>query len=224
MIDTNPHRRWRAPTGPLGRIHARAARLGAGGAGRGAGFRGWRRRDEGHSRLGLAAEEGVSLIEVMVSALMVGFIVIATFNGFNAVNHTTADERTHDQAIQLAAQSLEELRSDSAATLDPIEKIKGVGTRPRLHADDGRREVHDHPERPNGSPTTTRTRLQRLQQRTLQARPATTCGSPRGELAAARNRETATAEAVQHHHPPRRLGLGSRRRSTAAPPSSRSPA
>jgi len=69
----------------------------------------------------LAAEAGVSLIEVMASALMVGFIVIATFTGFNAVNHTTADERTHDQAAQVAAQSLEEMRSDSAATLDTIE-------------------------------------------------------------------------------------------------------
>jgi hypothetical protein len=63
----------------------------------------------------------------MVSALMVGFIVIATFTGFNAANHTTADERTHDQAAQLAAQSLEEMRSDSAATLDTIEKVAGVG-------------------------------------------------------------------------------------------------
>ena len=61
------------------------------------------------------------MIEVMASALMVGFIVIATFTGFNSINHTTADERTHDQAAQLAAQSLEELRSDSAATLDTIE-------------------------------------------------------------------------------------------------------
>ena len=58
---------------------------------------------------------------------MVGFIVIATVTGFNAANHTTADERTHDQAAQLAAQSLEEMRSDSAATLDTIEKVAGVG-------------------------------------------------------------------------------------------------
>ncbi|HXB64815.1 MAG TPA: hypothetical protein VNV42_08090 [Solirubrobacteraceae bacterium] len=63
----------------------------------------------------------MSMIEVLVSALMVGFIVIATFTGFNSVNHTTADERSHDQAAALAAQSLEELRSDSAATLDTIE-------------------------------------------------------------------------------------------------------
>ncbi len=99
MIDTNLFRRRRAPRGQLGRIHARV----------------------GHAHSGLAAQDGVSLIEVMVSALMVGFIVIATVTGFNAANHTTADERTHDQAAQLAAQSLEEMRSDSAATLDTIE-------------------------------------------------------------------------------------------------------
>jgi Tfp pilus assembly protein PilV len=101
MINTNPLRRQRAPRGQLERSHAHT---------------------------GLAAQDGVSLIEVMVSALMVGFIVIATFTGFNAANHTTASERTHDQAAQLAAQSLEEMRSDSAATLDTIEKVAGVGT------------------------------------------------------------------------------------------------
>jgi Tfp pilus assembly protein PilV len=72
------------------------------------------------SKLALGAEEGISLIEVMISALMVGFIVIATFTGFNNVDHTTADERAHDQAAVLAMQSLEELRSDSAATLDGL--------------------------------------------------------------------------------------------------------
>jgi Tfp pilus assembly protein PilV len=103
MMHTNPFRRRRVPWGQLGRSHAK-------------------------SHANLAADDGVSLIEVMVSALMVGFIVIATFTGFNAVNHTTADERAHDQAAQLAAQSLEEMRSDSAATLDTIESAKHVYT------------------------------------------------------------------------------------------------
>ena len=106
MINTNPFRRRRAPKG-LRRSHAPAAL---------------------RARTGLAAQDGVSLIEVMVSALMVGFIVIATVTGFNAADHTTADERTHDQAAQVAAQSLEEMRSDSAATLDTIEKVNGIGS------------------------------------------------------------------------------------------------
>lgn len=70
----------------------------------------------------LAAEEGLSLIEVMISMLMLGFIVIATFNGFNAASRSTVEQRSHDQAAMLAAQSQEELRSDSADTLDAIEE------------------------------------------------------------------------------------------------------
>jgi type II secretory pathway pseudopilin PulG len=102
MIDTNPLRRLRAPTGLLGRIRAR--------------------------RAGLAAEDGVTLIEVMVSALMVGFIAIATFNGFDVATGATTEERFHDQAALLAAQSQELLRSDSAATLDPLEAAAHVYT------------------------------------------------------------------------------------------------
>ncbi|MGH2854183.1 MAG: type IV pilus modification PilV family protein [Solirubrobacteraceae bacterium] len=95
MIDTNLLRRWRAPTGQLSRIRARCG--------------------------GPGTEEGFTLIEVIVSALLVGFIAIATFNGFDVANRTTADQRHHDQAVVLAAQSQELLRSDSAATLDPLE-------------------------------------------------------------------------------------------------------
>jgi type II secretory pathway pseudopilin PulG len=102
MIDTKFLRRWRAPTGQRSRMRAR--------------------------RGGLAGEEGLTLIEVMASALMVGFIAIATFNGFDAATHATADERFHDQATLLAAQSQELLRSDSAATLDPLEAAAHVYT------------------------------------------------------------------------------------------------
>ena len=74
------------------------------------------------SRRGLAAEGGLSLIEVMISMMMLGFIVIAVFTGFNAASRSTVEQRSHDQASLLAAQSQEELRSDSAATLDTIEE------------------------------------------------------------------------------------------------------
>ncbi len=114
MIDTNPLRRWRAPTGLLGRIRTRR---GEGSAEQGAG---------GLARL--AAEDGITLIEVMASALMVGFIAIATFNGFDAATGATAEERFHDQAALLAAQSQELLRSDSAATLEPLEHAAHVYT------------------------------------------------------------------------------------------------
>jgi type II secretory pathway pseudopilin PulG len=74
----------------------------------------------------IAAEEGFTLIEVIVSALLVAFIAIATFNGFDVANRTTADQRHHDQAVVLAAQSQELLRSDSAATLDTIQEAAHV--------------------------------------------------------------------------------------------------
>jgi type II secretory pathway pseudopilin PulG len=64
----------------------------------------------------------------MVSALMVGFIAIATFNGLSVATGATADERSHDQAALLAAQSQEALRSDSAATLDAIEESAHIYT------------------------------------------------------------------------------------------------
>jgi Tfp pilus assembly protein PilV len=85
-------------------------------------------RRGGARRGDLGAEDGIGLIEVMVSALMMGFIVIATFNGFNAVNHTTANVRASDQAAVLAAQSLEEMRSDSATTLDTLQSVPHIYT------------------------------------------------------------------------------------------------
>lgn len=102
MINTNFLRRLRAPTGPLRKVRARC------GSARG--------------------EEGLTLIEVIVSALLVAFIAIATFNGFDVAARTTADQRYHDQAVVLAAQSQEALRSDSAATLDPLERTAHVYT------------------------------------------------------------------------------------------------
>ncbi len=103
MIDTNPLLRWRAPSGLRERVHARRERL--------------------------AGEEGLTLIEVMISALMVGFIAIATFNGLAVATDATASERFHDQAALLAAQSQESMRSDSAATLDAIEESAHVYTK-----------------------------------------------------------------------------------------------
>ena len=176
MINTNPFRHRRAPTGQLRRSHARAR---------------------------LAAETGLSLIEVMASALMVGFIVIATFTGFNAVNHTTADERAHDQAAQLAAQSLEEMRSDSAATLDTIEfPAKHVYTQTV-----GGREVHDHPVGQMVSRQQRNRVLQRLQQRTLQPGRRLSADRHRSHLATTGSPETETADAVQPITPPDGSGL-----------------
>ena len=67
------------------------------------------------------SQDGFLLIEVIVSALIVGLIVVATFTGFDVVNRSTTDERLHDEAAVLAAQSQEQLRSDPANVLAALQ-------------------------------------------------------------------------------------------------------
>jgi Tfp pilus assembly protein PilV len=66
-------------------------------------------------------DDGFALIEVIISALLVGFIVIALLTGLDAAGRATADERFHNEAAVLAAQSQEALRSDPASSLDTIQ-------------------------------------------------------------------------------------------------------
>jgi Tfp pilus assembly protein PilV len=73
------------------------------------------------TRLPPASEAGDTLIEVLISAMLVGLIVIGTLTGFNAATRVSADQRHHNQAAVLAAQSQELLRTDSAATLDALQ-------------------------------------------------------------------------------------------------------
>ncbi len=68
----------------------------------------------------LASEAGDTLIEVIISALLTGLIVVAVFTGFNETNKVSQDERAHNQASVLAAQSQEQLRSDPATTLNAL--------------------------------------------------------------------------------------------------------
>jgi len=57
----------------------------------------------------------------MISALLVGMIVVATLTGFDVVGRASADQRQHNEAIGLAAQSQEQLRSDPADTLTTLQ-------------------------------------------------------------------------------------------------------
>ncbi len=68
-----------------------------------------------------SGEDGFLLIEVMMSALLVGLIVVSTFTGFDVATRISADQRHHDQAVLLAAQSQDQLRSDPATALDALE-------------------------------------------------------------------------------------------------------
>jgi Tfp pilus assembly protein PilV len=65
-------------------------------------------------------EEGFLLIEVMISALLVALIVTASFNGLDVATKLTVDQRHHDQAALIAAQSQEQLRSEPATALDVL--------------------------------------------------------------------------------------------------------
>ena len=68
-----------------------------------------------------ASEHGFLLVEVIVSALLVAVVVVATFTGLDVVNRTTADSRLHDEAAVLAAQSQEQLRTDPSNVLAALQ-------------------------------------------------------------------------------------------------------
>ncbi len=68
-----------------------------------------------------AADSGFMLVEVIISSLLVALVVVATFNGFDAANRLTIDQRRHAQAALLAAESNEQLRTDPATALDALE-------------------------------------------------------------------------------------------------------
>jgi hypothetical protein len=56
----------------------------------------------------------------MVSALLLGLISLATFTGLQAVSASDANQRFHNQAELLAAQSQEALRSDPIGSLEKL--------------------------------------------------------------------------------------------------------
>ncbi len=65
-------------------------------------------------------QDGFLLVEVMVSAMLVAMIVVATFNGLDVATRLSTDQRRHDQAAILAAQSQEQLRSEPASALNAL--------------------------------------------------------------------------------------------------------
>lgn len=90
-------------------------------------IRGWQRHAlrggrGGPSPSSRSGQEGFLLVEVMISALLVALIVVATFNGFAVANKASTNARQRDQAALLAAQSQEQLRSEPATALDVLEQ------------------------------------------------------------------------------------------------------
>lgn len=66
------------------------------------------------------------LIEVMISALLVALIVVATLTGFDVTNRATADERSHAQATVLAQQDEDRLRGLQVSQLSGISETREV--------------------------------------------------------------------------------------------------
>jgi Tfp pilus assembly protein PilV len=71
-------------------------------------------------------DEGFAIIEVIISALIVGLIVVATFNGFAVANRVTSDERSHAQADALAQQDEERLRGKQVSVLNGLNETREV--------------------------------------------------------------------------------------------------
>jgi len=69
----------------------------------------------------LASEAGDSLIEVLMSAILVALIVIALFNGFDVTSRATASERARAQADALAQQAEDQLRGLPLSSLIKLE-------------------------------------------------------------------------------------------------------
>jgi Tfp pilus assembly protein PilV len=69
----------------------------------------------------LASEAGDTLIEVLISALLVGLIVVGTFSGLNSANRSTSIDRARSQADALAEQNEEQLRSEPIKKLDEFQ-------------------------------------------------------------------------------------------------------
>lgn len=71
-------------------------------------------------RLAAAEERGIALLEVIVSAVLVAIIAIGTLTGLEGAANSTTDNRLHNQAAVLAAQSQETLRSEPTETLEKL--------------------------------------------------------------------------------------------------------
>jgi Tfp pilus assembly protein PilV len=69
----------------------------------------------------MAAETGDTLIEIVVSAFVLGLIVIGTLAGLNSTNRATALDRSRSQADALAQQDEDQLRSQPIKKLDELE-------------------------------------------------------------------------------------------------------
>lgn len=76
----------------------------------------------------LAAERGDTLIEVLISAVLIGLVVVGTLTGLNATNRSTALQRARSQADAIAQQNEDQLRSESIKKLSELESRPETAT------------------------------------------------------------------------------------------------
>jgi Tfp pilus assembly protein PilV len=126
-----------AGRGRFGRESAGRGRFGRESAGR------WRfgRESAGRWRRGgfalATTSAGFALIEVLISAVMLALIVIATFTGFDEANQSTADERARSEADIVAQQDEDRLRSFQISQLSGLTETHSVtygGTEYTVHS------------------------------------------------------------------------------------------
>ncbi len=77
-----------------------------------------------------SGEHGFLLIEVIVSALLVGLIVVGMLTGFGVIDRSTTSSREHSEAALLAAESQEALRTDPASAFVALSQSAHEYTRP----------------------------------------------------------------------------------------------
>jgi Tfp pilus assembly protein PilX len=77
-------------------------------------------------RLALADERGDTLIEVLISAVLLVLVVVATFNGLDGANRATALDRAHSQADALAQEDEDQLRSEPVTKLSELSRKRTV--------------------------------------------------------------------------------------------------
>jgi Tfp pilus assembly protein PilV len=74
----------------------------------------------GSVRATAGSQDGFLLIEVLISALLLGLVAAATVTGLQAVDDNTTNQRMHNEAVLLASQSQEQLRSSPVSALERL--------------------------------------------------------------------------------------------------------
>jgi Tfp pilus assembly protein PilV len=83
-------------------------------------FPGRAERGPRSARVQLASAAGDTLIEVVVSALLLAIIVVGTLTGLNSANRATSLDRARSQADVLAQQDEDQLRSEPISKLSEL--------------------------------------------------------------------------------------------------------